>query len=308
MASGTSTRPPGAVRRPDQTEISPGSSGRRGWMETRAATFHAPRRRLSKMRKPFRIGPYSRRTQAFPWLSRATVPRSPPPPAIRTGASRNARRIEATGGDAVSAWPRDGGIVRSRCRAQPAICRREFLIDREAHLAAMLEGRVARARRGQGVAGGGSLGQLQRLGRRPARSGLRRNRGSSPALRAHRTSVTPWGPSLLCAALMAQAHNLTVDECLRLLKDFPCAESIAEEMGARPCGPAAIAAARDASRIADPSWLQRTRAQWRRDSAFRGARPAVVHALDAPPAGSLFELATSPSRVLRRKPSASCRS
>ena len=54
----------------------------------------------------------------------------------------------------------------------------------------------------------------------------------------------------MCAALMAAAHNLTVDECLALLKDGSLrSDSIAEEMEcagvSRPL-PAQVQAARDA--------------------------------------------------------------
>src|SRR3954447_22554948 len=58
------------------------------------------------------------------------------------------------------------------------------------------------------------------------------------------------GRSLLCAALMAEAHNLSVDECLALLKDASLRpESIAEEMecaGVVRPRPADVQSARDA--------------------------------------------------------------
>src|SRR3954452_5185695 len=58
------------------------------------------------------------------------------------------------------------------------------------------------------------------------------------------------GRSLLCAALMAEAHNLSVDECLALLKDASLRpESIAEEMecaGVKRPQPAQVQEARDA--------------------------------------------------------------
>src|SRR5882762_909671 len=77
---------------------------------------------------------------------------------------------------------------------------------------------------------------------------------------------------------MAQAHNLTVDECLALLKDVSLRpESIAEEMEcagvSRPL-PADVQAARDAHEVADPAGSSGRARNGRRDFGASGdARP-----------------------------------
>jgi len=131
----------GAGGRDHHGRFSPGSSEPcGGGMETRAATCTRLRAMWSKIRKAIsgsaRIpGAVTR----FRGWSRGPSPRSPPPPAIRPATSRNgasgierARRRCGAG----LRRPRPGGSARSRCRSAPAICRREFLIDREAQLAA----------------------------------------------------------------------------------------------------------------------------------------------------------------------------
>ena len=112
----------------------------------------------------------------------------------------------------------------------------------------------------------------------------------------------------MCAAPMAQAHNLTVDECLALLKDVSLRpESIAEEMEcagvSRPL-PADVQAARDAlAKLQTELAPADARAMAAGISALPGMLAlAVVHAVGrASRQEVLFELATSPSRVLAKE-------
>ena len=110
---------------------------------------------------------------------------------------------------------------------------------------------------------------------------------------------------------MAQAHNLTVDECLALLKDVSLrSESIAEEMEcagvSRPL-PAQVQAARDALATLQTETGGLAPADARAMAAGISALPgmlalAVVHAAGrASRQEVLFELATSPSRVLAKE-------
>src|SRR5712664_889601 len=110
---------------------------------------------------------------------------------------------------------------------------------------------------------------------------------------------------------MAQAHNLTVDECLALLKDVSLrSESIAEEMEcagvSRPL-PAEVQAARDALAKLQTETGGLAPADARAVAAGISALPemlalAVVHAAGrASRQEVLFELATSPNRALAKE-------
>jgi hypothetical protein len=114
---------------------------------------------------------------------------------------------------------------------------------------------------------------------------------------------------------MTEVHNLTVDECLALLKDVSLRpESIAEEMecaGVSPLQPAAVQAARDVlaklqtEAVAQTAGL--TGGDARAVAEEISALPemlalAVVHAAGrASRQEILFELATSPNRTLAKE-------